>query len=597
MRLLKRLLLAIVLTAPAGIVTAAPACQKEIYIYFDVSGSMYEPWDGRTAQELFTGSVSYLLRAESFADPQDRIVVVAFAETAATLFDGSDARAAAAVIESIERSPPEEGAVGGTNSTNLVAVLNDILKRIDPTRKQIFIIASDFAHHPDGIACGDANRRMLSFKTAARRNRESFSATPVKVALLTDDVVGDTCGGANQEVSQAVRGAFRQILHISGEVPIKPATNIIASELRQVIADPIRLTQDTGVPDLDRVTIRASNPNPFPVTIKKVTLSSPDGKTAHDFEDEKTIACRSEEVIPLDVPSSLKGMTKLMAAVDATTPPVPLDLPSAFVLITRPEVYVFPNLGKDTYVVELAVEKTSHGETMLKVSGIPGAEEKQYKVEASHGLALVALTVPGTIRVKAEDIKVTANEDLYVRTEEGVRKEAESHGKRPSDSGGEHAPFYLQWCGVISGIGMLMAWLRKKPAGVHKWWERFHLAHGIHVFYGALDAAVSVSGFISATFAALRRYAGILSTTVQTENVLWAAAAGGISLWVYRWLMVCVVWRFIERRLLSTKRAVLIRTLIAAFGIFVAFLAAHCIYSSMPAALHNSTFVHPESRP
>ncbi|HJQ41103.1 MAG TPA: hypothetical protein VKB93_28535 [Thermoanaerobaculia bacterium] len=600
MRLLKRLfatlLASFVLTDSVVVMAASPACQKEVYIYFDVSGSMYEEQDGINAQELFTGTIAHLLRAESFVGPSDRIVIVIFAESAVTLFDGSDVRTAATAVESIRPAPPAEArAVGSTNSTNMVAVVHDILGRIDPRRKQIFIIASDFAHHPQSLSCSEVNRRILHFRNEAQSARQSLDDQPVKLALLTGEVVGESCGGANQAVSKAVKAAFHEILNASGEVEISPVRNVIANQLRRAIADPITLGREP-LPDRNLVGIAVRNPNPFTVFIRRVILSSEDGKIAEEIPQDTTVACRSEETIRVEIPPSLQSASKLVASVDANTPPGPaLELPSEFVLITQPEVHVFKNFGKDTYVVELAVEKTDDGRATLTVSGVPGAKPQTYEIDATKGPAHVALTLPGEDSDNVAVVKVTANGDLLVKTREGeIREEKETHGE-PAQSGAEHLPGYVRLAALISAILGLFSFIARIPGGIHKSFKIFLIAHEAHIFHGALGAALNGLGITAATLFWWWPY-GLVFTSARFENIFWATTAGGLTLFLYRSIAI-VGWRLFERHLLTAPRALALRALITIAGVLFALAMARYAYLRLETTISAPTLVHPASHP
>ncbi len=600
MRLLKRLSTAIlasfVLTDSVVVVAASPACQKEVYIYFDVSGSMYERRDGINAQELFTGTIAHLLRAESFVDASDRIVIVVFAESAVTLFDGSDVRTAASAVESIRPGPPAEArAVGSTNSTNMVAVTNDLLSRIDSRRKQIFIIASDFAHHPESLSCAEVNRRILHFRSEAQHARQSLDDQPLKLALLTGEVIGESCGGANQAVSQAVKAAFREILKASGEVEVSPVRNVIANYLRRTIADPIALAREPS-PDRSRVGIVVRNPNPFPVIIRRVILSSEDGKIAEEIPQDTTVSCRSEETVRVEIPARLQSASKLLASVDANTPPVPsLVLPSEFVVITQPEVHVFKKLGKDTYVIELEVEKSGDGRATLTVSGVPGATPQTYEVDATKGPAHVALTLPGDDG--NADVKVTADGDLLVKSGDGKLHEAkETHGEQPAHSGGEQLPGYVRLAALAAAIRFLISLIARTPGGLHKSWKIFHIAHDAHIFQGAFGAALDGLGITFATLFGLLWPYGLVFTSAKLEHMFWAALAGGLLLFIYRSFAI-VGWRLFEPRLLTARRALALRTLITIAGVLFALAMSGYVYRALETTVSASTLVHPASRP
>jgi hypothetical protein len=587
----------------------ADVCEKDVYIYFDVSGSMYDARSGVSTLQLFTLAIEGLLRREDFLEARDRVAIVAFAESAATLIQTEDAAAAALVVQAIPRSravlDPTTGRpaiVGDRNRTNLTVVLDDVMSRLDPSRRQIFIIVSDFAHDPDKKDCRSSDGRIVNFRTAAQRTRDAIPRdVALKVALLTAEVADEQCGGGDQSISIAVKRTLREVLQARDEVRINPATNIIANRLRQVLADPVTLEKGTPSANASRIAVKARNPNPFPISISQLALSLPDGRQVQRVPLSKTIGCGAQEVLEVDVPLELREAPELTVGVTANTPPVePLRIPSERVTITQPEVHVFEAPGKDTYAIELEVEKSHGGEVLLKVHGVPGAKEKTYRIDTSKGRRRVALALPGNDGGSRENVRVTTEDGrLLVEGGNGLTEEVEAHGSAPADHGGEHVPFYLRWLGAITGFGMLLSLLRILPGKPHQWWHIFHKAHEFHVFTSAIDWIVTGLGISAVTFSSFWPYGRVLPMSVAAENFLWAASAGSLTLFIFRAIVLFAFWRsVIERHLLAAKRAVARRTFLAIVGLILSITVAAYVFMTLTHAFPEAaTFVHPVDHP
>lgn len=574
---------------------AAQACEKDVYLYFDVSLSMYETHRLKSAEKLFTDSVAWLLREEGFVDPGDRIVVVAFAENTVDISDDVDPEAAADAVEKLASQPPVTD-VGDRNYTNVNAVLADVQSRLDPTRKQIFIIASDFAHHPPRMSCAEGDKRLDDFQTGARAFRRAVgNDKDLKIALLTGDVLGDSCGGVNKEVAQTVRTAFRELLKVSGEVPINRGTNLIAGELRRVIAAPIEVSGVPAPEDPALLGIRITNPNPFAVNVTQVHLSKTNQQATVSFPQQIRLGCGASEVLSLAVPPSLNGENTLHVRVDANTqPPQPVEVVAEQLLITVPEIHVFENLRTTTKVLELELIEQREQPVELIVEGA-SASKLTYKVDVSEGPRRVALVLPANAPANASAIKVsTPSGTMFVRTSSGNVQQNSAEAERAADREGEKAPVIVGWMSLVALAGIALTYLKLIPGMPLWWWKRFADVQTFFDFTGALDAGVKSLGSASSMIGTFGGYCGAFRTNITFENILWAAAAGFVTLMVSRSIVVNIAWKaFIEPITLKDAHTARKRRRIVEVLLVIAAVAtALHVLQSLDATLPNGVVVH-----
>ncbi|HEX8172330.1 MAG TPA: hypothetical protein VF824_17485 [Thermoanaerobaculia bacterium] len=597
MRLLISIAAAVVIAlhaAPVAAADAASTCPKDIFFYFDVSRSMYKLQDGVTAEGQFTGAISYLLRGEHFVDPDDRLVVIVFAEKAHAVRDTHEVAVAADAIDSFAESAAalSDEWVGNKEYTDLASVGADIARRIDPSRKQIFLIASDFAHHPSRFQCRNTSGRSGDFRAAARRLAGlAPELQEIKLALITSDVVAPSCGDADATVAKAVKQTFGEILNAGEQVPITQSTNRIANSIRQAIADPVTLEQIPASTS-GSVAVAVKNPNPFPVTVSGLTLSGSGGKQEHSSRKD-VIGCQSRQILQAEIPDTLASETKLTLKVDVDTPEVKaLPLKSSYVVITPPRVNVFEHFFHDsTYVIDLKVENTL-GDAKLSVTGIPGHEDPlTYRVPPGGGP--VALTIRGDAASHENRIRVVSTTGaLFVKSDKGVQEQAAAEVSAGDEALSEMTMPIVDGMAVLSCIGMLLGVLNLLPIKWKKWWHLFHLIHEGHIFTGALGSGVKkVARW--AGIATLSRPFGTWTRFGPVESSVWAILGGILTLYLLRNTAVYIVWPRIEPRLMQTAQARSTRTLLARLVMAGAAVATVAIWLALNHTLGTAHLLHP----
>jgi hypothetical protein len=608
--MLTRIVIAILpLVVLAQRVRAQPAdCDKDVFLYFDVSASMHEKYEEVSRIELFTLAVRGLLKRENFVSPADRIVVVAFAQTATTLLDRTNAAAAAAsVIQELEQ-PERVGSsgVGDRNHTNLAAVLSHMKRHHEPGRQQVFVIASDFNHDPENDNCAQTRARKLHFRTAAESLHDEIGGAKLKLALLVAEAA-DKCpddeGNKDNSVANVVLNTFRDVLDVKRHVAVSENESRIVNLLRQVIGDPVLLDEDSASAMDGKITVTARNSNPFPITIQELKLSGPNGTHPHITKPRTIIGCGQSESLQSDIPPSLINEPALTVTVQATTPPAdPLAIPSNPVTINTPETHIFKDVLNATYAIELHVKKTANRNLMFEVSGVPGAHAERFPVDATRGPTTVAMVIHGDRDATKAVVQVRLVEgDLRVAQREGSREVVTGVGQGGTVEAiagqphGENVPWITQVLSLIIIAGVALRYLKVIPVSVRQWLNLFDdVSDAKDIVIGAHAGIKLLIGGSVVGFPWVIPYRPI-PFEITIGNACWAFVATCLTLFICRWAIILVLWRMIEWRLLPTPRAVALRLVLVLFCVVLALGTGWYVFGSLQLAISDAMVLAPES--
>lgn len=593
--------LTMVLTAAAF---AQPAggnttCEKDVFIYFDVSGSMYMEREGASAAQLVAEAVSGLIGREGFAASGDRVRVTVFAERLAVLTDIPDAAAAAREIRTLADGTAVTARVldvGDRNRTDLAAVLNDMRARSDEDRHQIFIIASDFAHDPQKSECSQWRGRITAFRSLAVDTHGDMAQSHRKLALLTATVKNDQCEGQEQEVATNVIAIFKEILDAK-VVEITHSSNRIVNHLRREIAEPVIVHQAGPASSPNELLLKALNPNRFRVDVQKVTFQSQDGTTTAETEHKASLGCGEEAPIAVEIPEALRDRPTLKVALVTTTPPVEaLEIPRQSVVITQPEVHVFDHFGDDTFAVEFVVEPFGAEEVTLAVTGIPGTKGEQIYKLPVRTKSRVALTARGNGRGDKSRITVALSSGrLYVRKPgEEAQRIVKIQAQAPQNATADDTPSVVRW-GAIGTLAMMcLSLMRFVPGSPGTWYRRFNDGRTLLDFLRSLGLPMDLLGGTSFPTVIGWR-CGTIAGSAGTETIILSLAAAGSAMFALRWFAILGLWRWLfERELVSTRKAVQRRRLLAVIIIAIAAGVGWWVYATLSGALVDSVLISPE---
>jgi len=592
------------LTVPSMVLTAlallvapplhgAGSCEKDVFIYFDVSGSMRDRSEGVSTLELFTSAVEALLAREDFIDPKDHVSIFVFAEgTAPLVVDGDKTSALRSVHELRESNPlgptfSGPPSIGNPNRTNIGSVIDDVTTRVDSSRHQIFIIASDFADDPGVSACNQIDARVSHVKNVANEASASFTVTPMtKLILLTSRVHGDQCGGAHQRVADDATGALEDILHAARvEITRRPS---IAGSLRQAAAEPVVLQGGDIAANGEGLSIGVQNPNPFGVLLQTLRLSTPDG-TAEEESPNKTIPCKSRVDVTITPSTSLleKPSITVTPTVKDLPPSPSVALPSRQITILLPEFHVFNSVARDAYIIQGDIAANVDGKVVIQLDSADGIR-RTYEVPAGPERAPFALALDTLNRETMRSFRLSlTGGKLYVNTKGAAARPAEyadvHHGE---DRLGEVFLSATQWSSVIALIFGLLTF------SFHRARHLFEFTHTTIHFAEALVGWIRRGGRTACLTLSVLPYGYLRSTT--PENVTWSLLIFLFTLWVLRRIAVAC-WPLFEKHLRRSKDVLKIRKYVTTAVVLLALVTSVTGFLLLNSTVPPSPIIRPTS--
>jgi hypothetical protein len=256
--------------------TAWAQCAKRVVIYLDVSGSM-DPAGRHGDKSPFRQSlraVATLLADRGFIEAQDVVELVPFGETV-------EARPPATGPVEISKAIESLRTIATVEDTNLAKVLEDFAKRLgsgSSFTRQVFIIASDFAHEPRAVRRNMAGDWAAGLQKVVPDLNQAFTANPrVAVLLFRAPASGTTRSGeTRQDLQRRVVGDLLQVF--APRVEVLPVgigglnDEDLGNQVRRQLLNPPEIKAHLDARDSSRIQVDVTNTNCVPVTVSAVSV-------------------------------------------------------------------------------------------------------------------------------------------------------------------------------------------------------------------------------------------------------------------------------------------------------------------------------------
>jgi hypothetical protein len=268
-----------IVLAGLALSSATPAlgqCSKRIVVYLDASGSM--DVRGKTSQSAFRGSleaVGRLLDVQGFLGVDDVVEIVPFGEHLQGRYTAHGVGEVGPQLERLRGAAHEEP------DTNFDSVLEDVDRLLmgdSVFGRQIVILASDFAHEPRSLsrrrsAVQDWEQVFARWRPRLegrlgkgskvplllfRALTEGSAATGETREQIQAKVVSDLGAFASEDVLRVGRGGTE-----AGE---------LAKAIQRKLLAPPEVVARRARNDPRQIELRVTNPNCFPLTLKRIDL-------------------------------------------------------------------------------------------------------------------------------------------------------------------------------------------------------------------------------------------------------------------------------------------------------------------------------------
>lgn len=331
---LRSMVLAVLTAVPSAAAASPSACEKDVFVYVDVSTSMRTQRGGVTRLEIFTRALEELLtRTSDFLREGDRVRLVTFSGTAQAPFDeviAGDAlsRLSEELVQLRASTPDPQDDV--SNATDLTLVLADLRDNLVGRRSYV-IIASDLIHDPENDNAANRAARKEAFLqslTGFLRNG-STEALP-EVIILDANVAGDVDADVGNEIARALAAAplNAERIPVTG---VYAVTRALKREMGQPMIAAVVLRSDDG--DV-RLALEVRNPNAFPVRLLRTKMGD------QEISSHEVIECGATAVIDLSAPAGTRITAEFdIGEVDPAVVPgdvLDIDATRARVLLNGP---------------------------------------------------------------------------------------------------------------------------------------------------------------------------------------------------------------------------------------------------------------------
>lgn len=364
-RLIRHVLIGLICAAAASAAAQQPSsCEKDIFVYLDVSDTMRDSKNGPSRLSLFALAIKELLTGNSdFLSPNDRVRLVTFATSPDVLIDrrvkDMEPHAIAEKLTHIGNYVPTYSAE--TINTDMRLPLNDLRRELDPKRTAHVILASDLVHDPANDRTGqhvvarqhEFNRSVEAFRMSVRESASRLHFVILQAPTNSLGIAASSGETAADPVATHVLDGL-MMLQSAAERKRGPVrvdydnVHRLTDELKARIALAMNvgviLTHHGGNVSL---ALRINNPNPFPVRLLQARVAD------KSLDVRRTIACSATSVVPLDITeaSSVQAVFDTGSSIDAMAPAeaIAIDVTGVHIIsdiVSDPSLLVEMNISK-----------------------------------------------------------------------------------------------------------------------------------------------------------------------------------------------------------------------------------------------------------
>lgn len=400
--ILRPLMVVMLAALPLAAAAAEGACEKEVFVYFDVSTSMRMSRGGVTRLEIFARAVDELLtHASDFLAEGDRVRLVTFSRTTHVPYDEEIARDADALsrlraelmqLRALKPDPKDHA----SRVTDVTLVLSDLEEALTDRRTYV-IVASDLIHDPNGENAANQPARKEAFLQRLTDFVRNVHGKPLpEIIVLDANVAGDVDADVGREITRAFAAA-----PLSAESIRVTGLQTVMRQLKRQIGKPMEaavvLRSEGGSV---RLALQVTNPNAFPVRLLRTKAGDETVST------DLLIGCGGTRTIDITAPAGTR-ITAEFDVGDVAPPVVPgdaldIDATGARVLVDTG--------GKGTLLLHVNVRKFLHDDAIVEVEVV---DRTKTTVSISKGVADERVTF--AIPLSSNAVQLRSEETVHAR--------------------------------------------------------------------------------------------------------------------------------------------------------------------------------------